>query len=538
MKQDLDIRSLPVANQTALINLFLRMLAPATANQIEELIVRLVGSHPVYGALHELPSTDIERQAQTRIVGIPTSSFRELTCILKLLTPWTPICDLCHEYPLSSLGGKVSELSDGAACPFCLKGHFKTPVTLIRRLNWATGQLMDPSVIDDHRAVSGARVPIVDASILEWVGKVNPMILDMCRRYDVPLYGFLAYAHLRMHLLDELEDACDLLTDEDVPEVFEKMAMWAKRYLLEREVWTVNVNPYLTDGKHRDEFWPLKVGDRTYLIEGQIGKGDKSDVFKARWDHSPTEFVHIKLLVCPDDQDLFMREYQILQSLRRYDDVDSEFYLLFVPKPLQCAEALLPDGSKRLALVTASSHQFDWTLEDIHVQHGFSLDPRHAVWMMNRTLELLNWCHSKRRVHGAILPEHLCVKAETHRVKLLDWSYASGIGGPLVAHSSTWEDFYPEDLLRSKRLEPKHDLAMACRCVLYLLGANPADDFRGASMRDSDQLIKVLYNHALCFKSVATCQDVSSFKDLFAKVARSIYGPPAYVPFVMPAPVA
>jgi hypothetical protein len=156
----LDVRSLPVGKIGSLHRLFQRMLGLKTLRQAEEFVESLVGSRPTYGDLGRLPAQAPERANTTSSLHVNLAAYRSLFDLLEYITPWTPICDVCEEYPLSNTGGKVSQLEDGAACPFCGHGHFRTPVTLLRRLNWATGELWSQrlrTTIEPERCSCAAR---------------------------------------------------------------------------------------------------------------------------------------------------------------------------------------------------------------------------------------------------------------------------------------------------------------------------------------------------------------------------------------------
>jgi hypothetical protein len=109
----------------------------------------------------------------------------------------------------------------------------------------------------------------------------------------------------------------------------------------------------------------------------------------------------------------------------------------------------------------------------------------------------------------------------------------------MVAMSETSRAFYPEALLDVKRVGIVHDLAMACRTILYVLGSDPATG-RGApticpERHDVRELLQLLYDHAMYTDSRPVYKTVAVFKEMFGKVARAIYGPSKYFLFEMPA---
>ncbi len=534
---DFDVRTivLPTVLAQGVSKLYKRMLRMDTVS---------FPRTPTFGDLAQVVEEDIYSSARDAEESVAPLSARELIAALKRIDPFTLVCDACGEIPLSVVGGVVIDPPPaGALCPFCQAGELGITPMLLRRVNWLTGELMDPGIEEDIRSRPGVRIPIVDERIRAWVRRVDTKLDQDLAQAGLPIYALLAYLHLKRKLFaDEVPNVVELLRNPH--DCFYTQEEWlrdiqaALRYRDAREMRNTP-REYLVDGRARREFWPLKMGDRTYLIEGHLGHGDKGNVYRARWDHDPTELVVIKVLVAAEDADLFDREARMLSRVRHLDDVDSEFFLQFVPHVMATGEAQFPDGTRRKAMVYRNRHQFDWTLGDITHAYGTTLDPRHVVWMMNRVTEVLRWLHGKGLVHGAILPEHVLVKPQIHRVQLLDWSYAARSGESLTAVSDISRDFYPDDLLSGAALDPKHDLAMACRCMLFLLGADPRTG-KGAMKLGPDgqaitPLTQVLFDHARLDGSHPSAEDVASFKETFSRVARNLYGPPAWIPFPMPA---
>lgn len=551
-----DIRALPLPSSftAALLKLVIRTLEIAESDETENLLVAVrlssatIGTSPTFGQLAIPSISDWSEAIKTERMATPSVRVHELVDLLKMINPTTSVCDACGEFAINQIGGKFMALVPNELCPFCLTGHVKIEPMILRTVNWATGELVAPNDAYDSHSRVGLGIPLTDEAIVRWAGGINWDLDAALLEAKISIHGFLAYLHLKTDVLPEIEQAPQILLQPFAKHDESMHKCWldgAARFLDEREITNLPHKKFLSDGRRRDEFTPITIGDRTYLIDGKIGEGDKCDVYRARWDHEPTERVIIKALVVPGDKDLFDREIAMLNGMRRYDDIDSEFFLRFIPKVSLAGHGRFPDGSVQPMVVLHDFHQFDWTLEDIRQKFPDGVHPRHVVWMMNRVTEFLSWLHAKRVVHGAILPQHLLVNVWTHRIKFLDWGYAVTMNSPLKGFVSNALAFYPNPLTHDWfmkvigiKFQPQDDLAMACRCMLYTLGSDPLTG-HGALTRcpegnDVRPLIQMLYDHAAYDNSRPSAMSASAFKESFGKIAASIYGPPRFVPFEVP----
>lgn len=543
-----DVRTLPLSSKftTALLKLVIRTLELSESNETGNLLVaaRLcnatVGSRTTFGQLPIPSAEDWMDAIKGESIVSPSVRVRELVDMLKMIDPRTPVCDACGEFAINQIGGKFMSLKSGDVCPFCLNGHIQIEPMILRTVNWVTGELVSPDITHDHHTRVGVSIPLTDEAILMWVGSIDGDLQKELVRANVSLHGLLAYMHLRLKAFERLEAASDYVACASLSSAYrlEQTVAQAARYLDDREVTNLPHKKFLSDGRAREEFTAVTIGDRVYLIDGKIGEGDKCDVYRARLDHEPTERVVIKALAVPGDKDLFDREIAMLSGMRRFDDIDSEFFLRFIPKVSMTGHGSFPNASPQPMVVLHDFHQFDWTLSDIREKFPDGVHPRHIVWMMNRMTEFLSWLHAKRVTHGAVLPEHMLVNAWTHRIKFLDWGYATTVGKPLKGIVSARRAFYPNALLDGKAIQTYHDLAMASRTALFMLGSDPATG-HGASTQcpegnDVRPLIQMLYDHAAYDSSRPSVSSASAFKESFGKIAASIYGPPRFVPFEVP----
>lgn len=270
-----------------------------------------------------------------------------------------------------------------------------------------------------------------------------------------------------------------------------------------------------------------------YVLLGRLGRGEGSDVFLARRDARLTELVVLKIARAREDGDLVAREYEVVGELHGSDAQGAEHFSRLLPQPVAQGPVTDPGGLERAAAVYRWRSGFQHTFGDILDAYPAGVDPRAAVWLWKRMLELLGFVHSAGYVHGAVLPPHLLVHPRDHGVVLVGWSsalrYASG--RPLPARSGRHEAFYPAAVWNGTPPTPATDLAMSARCLASVLGGDPATGSVPASVPaplaelvriQADPEHREAYEHAWLLK------------DRVDAAAREAFGPPRYIPFTLP----
>lgn len=165
------------------------------------------------------------------------------------------------------------------------------------------------------------------------------------------------------------------------------------------------------------------------------------------------------------------------------------------------------------------------------------VDGRTLVWMYKRLLGLLSWVHKYKIIHGAILPPHIMyfpdgsIKDErTHTVRVIDWAYAIDYTKThkLSAWVPDYKDFYPDEVLNKKSIEPSSDLYMAAKTMLYLCGGNVAAN--KFPSRIPAQLARCICK---CLESNPRRrpQTAGEHYDELKDVAVSVYGKPKFHEF-------
>jgi hypothetical protein len=213
----------------------------------------------------------------------------------------------------------------------------------------------------------------------------------------------------------------------------------------------------------------VSVAGAHYRVLGRVARGESSDVFLAERARRLTERVLLKVLRAPSDADLLEREWRTLEALRASKAPGTPQFSPRLPLPVGRGVVQAPGLAPRPCLVFGDKSGFVHTFDDVIAAHPGGLDPRHAVWMWRRLLELLGWVHQSGWAHGALLPQHLIVHARDHGVAVVGWSCAQPRGGaePLDVVDPTRHAFYPPALLSGAPPSAASDLAMAARCVAY-----------------------------------------------------------------------
>lgn len=254
----------------------------------------------------------------------------------------------------------------------------------------------------------------------------------------------------------------------------------------------------------------LNLGGRSYVVEGPLGKGDSTQIYRARWAMRLGELVYLKLLTAQADADLMRNEWVALGTLRRSRAEGAEHFVTRLPAPV--AHGLVTTDTSRLASVFGWLPGFSHTLSSVEQEHSEGVDGRIGVWMLTRLLELLGFVHRSGYVHGAVTPDHVLIHPRDHGATLIGWTLAQAHAGlpPLLGKPEKWRRLYGS----AERAEPPLDIAMACRTVARVA-------------RFERPLQSILE------RGISGCADAWSLAEQLRESSRQVYGPPAYNPLAL-----
>lgn len=479
--------------------------------------------------------------------ALPVAKLREIVELLPLVRPETPICDECGNFPLSSSGGKVSTLTSGASCPFCVGGKLAVVPMRLRKLAWTDGRLVEPQVTHDLRAFPGTSIPLDDEAIVAWVGGyINAALKAALNDAGLPLYGWLAYMQLSQKAIPSYMEVADVLQDMRSAGLKDDAALRrsvaeAQEFLSAREVTNLPRRTRLPFIRGDIDALPrMTVAGRTYVIEGRVGTGDSCDVYRGAWDSPNTERVIIKVSRGgKEEAKRLAREVSALTMLASSKENGAPFMSRLLP--MAVAAGSVPDGGAlRAATVFRYKSGFDWTLADVLAEYPEGVDPRTMVWMMNRCLLLLRWLQMNKAVHAALVPEHVLIHPGYHAATFIGWtrtvrldSRRSTVADPL---GPKYAAYLPQEVAENEPVTFDTDVAMLSRCMIAVLGGEPGTGAMPKSV--PDQIAAFLYGHARYPDSdSAPCFTAAeSLEREFGRTASAVYGKRAFLPFFLPKP--
>lgn len=208
-------------------------------------------------------------------------------------------------------------------------------------------------------------------------------------------------------------------------------------------------------GRHR-------LGRRAYL-------GDVADLYEAEPD------LLVKVPRDPVDNDLAAREARALRTIENRGDPR---YLPYVPRLVDAFRHRdLSTGAERQVNVLATVPGLH-SLDEVRRAYPDGLDGRDAAWMWRRLLVALGLAHRAGVVHGAVLPRHVLIEPDAHGVVLVGWGCSVVGDGAIPALVNGHEDWYPPEVGARRPCGPGTDLAMAARCMTWLMGERAPRELR------------------------------------------------------------
>ena len=243
-------------------------------------------------------------------------------------------------------------------------------------------------------------------------------------------------------------------------------------------------------------------GERYALLQ-TLGGSDRSQVYLAQRIGSLPLLATIKLSSAPTAGRDYAREAQVLRELQATASRAAAYFSQRLPEVV--AQGCVDETVGRQALVLRHPNGFWGSLAALNETFPRGIDPRHAVWIWRRMLEVLDFVHGRGWAHGDVRPEHALVHPQDHGVRLIGWTLAKPGAS---AH------------------EQAIDLQRSARVVMVLL--NGASDLRGVPDHVPAELGHLLVrageDEDFCRAQGARGLDAS-----LRSAAQAAYGPPAFV---------
>lgn len=197
--------------------------------------------------------------------------------------------------------------------------------------------------------------------------------------------------------------------------------------------------------------------------------GDLADLYDVGADRL------LKLPRSPADNDLLAAE---ARALRLIEERGDPRHLPYVPRLVDSFPVRDPgSGAERRVNVVAAAPGLH-SLDEVRRAYPDGLDARDAAWMWRRLLVALGLAHRAGVVHGAVLPRHVLIEPDAHGLVLVDWCFSAVDGGTVPALVPGHEDWYPAEVTGRRPVGPGTDLAMAARCMTWLMADRAPRELR------------------------------------------------------------
>lgn len=250
-----------------------------------------------------------------------------------------------------------------------------------------------------------------------------------------------------------------------------------------------------------------------WIVGSPVSKGDICDVYHCQRKDNHRVNGIFKIARSPGDTDLLEQERFILKYLA---DKKPENFSKYLPMVLDSLDA----SGRRANILTPAD---GLSLSEISALFGSSLDPRHLVWMLNRSLSILGFIHKHGIVHGGVLPAHLIFGPKTHGLMLVDWCYA--VTAESKKHiSAIVKDYavlYPPEVSRKNPGTPETDIYMLFASIRNMQAQLPKR-FRG------------LFDWCMAASPKARPSEAWEVQERLVTLAREEYGEPKYIELIIP----
>lgn len=247
----------------------------------------------------------------------------------------------------------------------------------------------------------------------------------------------------------------------------------------------------------------IQCGGESYHLVQSLGHGEISDVYLARRCGPLPLLATLKISSSSAAHELYTREAKILRDLHEsLSGADTAVSL-----PVVIMQGVVEGGDGRQVLILHHPNGYWGSLAALHRRFPQGIDPRHAVWIWRRILNILHAVHSQGWSHGDVCPEHALVQPEDHGVRLISW--ASATKGASAQQKAA-------------------DLKRAALVVRVLL-CGASDVVPVAVPQGLADLLRNTWDDlGFCLKHGAHGLDV-----LLQSEARKAFGPPSFVPLIL-----
>lgn len=276
----------------------------------------------------------------------------------------------------------------------------------------------------------------------------------------------------------------------------------------------------------------ISIGNCHWGVEKMIARGEIADVYigrRARW---PSELVILKILRDQKDSGLLDNEWKVLQNLQQSDAPGADIFTMLLPQPVLHGDITSSSFFGQRVSIFRWTSGFYYTFDDVLRSYPQGIPPQASIWVWRRILEVLSFVHASGMVHGAVFPAHLLVQENDHGIRLVGYGCAGRFGEKLSVSSNACEPFYPQPSRSWSTLSPQLDIVMSARCITAILGGDPAVASLPAAV--PKKLADFVRQLALSQPGDTTIRSAWALRDELGKIAGEVFGPPRFIPVVMP----
>lgn len=254
----------------------------------------------------------------------------------------------------------------------------------------------------------------------------------------------------------------------------------------------------------------LVCGGQRYKLLMPLGHGTTGKVTLAQRTGCLPQRVAIKLVPASDAADRLEREFSVLKQLQADQSRGAAYFSQRLPQPVACGIAE-ESGHRQHALVLRNAPGFWGSLADVKRHYPLGIDPRHAVWMWRRVLEVLDYLHQIGWVHGRLSPDHQLVHPQDHGILLIGWADAHKFASRSGKHGT-----------------PACDLMQSAWTIRTMLAGGDDEPAIPASVPSS--LTALLKSTS---EDIDWCakRGASGIDEALKAAARADFGPPQFIHF-------
>ncbi len=249
----------------------------------------------------------------------------------------------------------------------------------------------------------------------------------------------------------------------------------------------------------------IQCRGQQYHLMQHIGSGTVSEVWLARRLGTLPFLATLKLSSTAEGAKQHACEAEVLRELQTsHSDAAASFAAQRLPEVI--AEGKVDGSDSKHALVLRHPTGYWGSLAALSHRFPSGIDPRHAVWIWRRMLDVLHFIHAQGWSHGDIRPEHALVHPQDHGVKLIGWASAEKNAGTK---------------------EHTRDLMHCSRVVMVLLcGATDA----GSIPSHVPSGLAKLVSRASDDEDFCRTNGAPGIDTLLRAEAAAAFGPPTFVP--------